>query len=206
MKKIIDYTNKEFGRLKVISFNSRKNKKTLWNCVCSCGKKRVVCAGSLQQGLTKSCGCHKRDLVIARSTKHNGCGQRLYSIWQAMKTRCSNSNVPHYKNYGGRGIKICDEWKDDFAKFQKWALKSGYKENLTIDRIDNNKGYFKENCRWATLAEQQKNRRDTVLFNGENASEAAKRLGGGSSLVRDRINLLNWSKEKAFVTSPIKSK
>lgn len=131
--------------------------------------------------------------------KHGLCNSRIYGIWCHIKDRCCNSKDARYKDYGGRGIKICKEWKNDFAKFYDWALQNGYKDNLTIDRIDVNGDYCPENCRWITMAEQQNNRRDNVfiLFNGEKhtISEWAKIVGKNPASIRRRL-LCGWTPEE----------
>ena len=124
---------------------------------------------------------------------------RLYSIWDGMKQRCHNPNNKRYFSYGGRGIYVCDEWKNDYKSFEKWALSHGYQEHLTIDRIDNDKGYSPENCRWATRREQYDNLRKTLKINGECARILSIKLGGTKSLVTTRIKN-NWPIEKAIST------
>ena len=129
---------------------------------------------------------------------------RLHRIWAAMKARCCNENIPAYKYYGGRGITICDEWKDSFEKFYAWAVKSGYRDNLSIDRIDNNKGYSPENCRWATNKEQSNNQRSTRLltYDGETHSlaEWADITGINYRTLIYRVNN-NWDTGEALYGS-----
>lgn len=133
---------------------------------------------------------------------------RLYRIWANMRTRCNNPNFARYADYGGRGIKVCEEW-GTFEPFREWAVSNGYKENLTLDRIDNDGGYCSENCRWVTQREQCNNKRNnhTLTYNGETLtiSEWAQRLNMNYFSLHDRITKLGWSAEKAL-TTPIKEK
>lgn len=164
-----DLTGKKFGRLKVVSrygFDDRGRQ--LWTCECDCGNTIVVHAYLLKQGHTRSCGCLKREKAIDPNTpkgemcpsyKHGGEGTRLYRIWKGMKQRCYNNKTHNYQNYGGRGIDICDEWKDNFPAFRDWSLKNGYADDLSIDRIDNDRGYSPDNCRWADRVTQRANQR-----------------------------------------------
>ena len=147
MGRMIDLTGQRFGRLTVIrKDNARSTRKyTYWQCRCDCGKTVVVYGYDLRRGRTVSCGCRK--------VKHDGRYTRLYSIWQGMKKRCSNEHHPFYAYYGGRGICVCPQWEDSFSSFRDWALSNGYKDDLTIDRIDNNAGYCPDNCQWITAAE-----------------------------------------------------
>lgn len=160
--KASDITGQRFGSLVAIRPTGVKSKwdGEIWECKCDCGTIKGVAIHSLKTGNTKSCGCSfKKPRPHRKKTDY--CGTRLYRIWSNMKTRCLNKNVGYvYSRYGGRGITICDEWME-FKPFMEWAFSSGYSDNLTIDRIDNDSGYFPENCRWITMAEQNKNRSST---------------------------------------------
>lgn len=167
--KAIDLTGQRFGRLNVISLSPKRSGGHLhWICGCECGNTITVLGYNLRNGNTKSCGCLQKEIAAKRQYKHGQTGSRLFVAWVHMKQRCSNPNDHAYNYYGGRGIKVCDEWANDFQAFQDWAMSHGYSDKLTIDRIDVNGDYCPENCRWITIQEQQKNKRDntTVLFNG----------------------------------------
>lgn len=134
--------------------------------------------------------------------KHGKRNTNIYGVWQTMKTRCYNEHSEKYKNYGGRGITVCDEWRNDFQAFYNWAINNGYDDNLTIDRIDVNEDYSPSNCRWITNKEQQRNRRNNrnITINGEThcLSEWCEILGLNYNTVRSRLNIYKWSIERAL--------
>lgn len=153
-----DLTGKKFGKLTVLRMINNPNGKGFkWECKCECGNKTLVSAGSLVSGNTKSCGEHKLGNIT-----HGMSNTRLYYIHKYMINRCTNKKYGGYKDYGGRGISVCDEWlnkEKGFESFMVWALKNGYESDLTLDRVDVNGNYEPSNCRWADMHTQARNQR-----------------------------------------------
>jgi len=131
--------------------------------LCSCGNETEQYISNIENGRVKSCGCLRYKRLSERNTRHGMHGTRLYRIWRGLFKRCHNRNATDYSNYGGRGIKVCDEWLD-FKVFYGWAMRNGYREDLTIERIDVNGNYEPNNCCWITKSEQSLNRRKRTIF------------------------------------------
>ena len=150
----VDLTGHQYGQWLVLGPGAKHK---FWQCRCTCGTVRDVCGGNLRGGLSRSCGCVKDRKTSERMRTHGETKTRLYTAWGNMRGRCSNPNLVEYPRYGGRGITVCTEW-NVFTVFRDWALANGYRPDLTLDRIDSDKGYGPENCRWATRATQALNR------------------------------------------------
>lgn len=205
MGKRIDLTGQRFGRLVVESYAGRnKRRDGLWVCKCDCGRWTTTKQSSLKSGKTRSCGCLQKDTAREQHLKYGKKHSRLYSIWHGMIGRTENENHANFKYYGSRGIRICDEWRCDFQKFYNWAINSGYKEGLTIDRVDVNGNYSPENCRWATRKEQANGTRRNakILYKGETLTlqQWAERFHINKGTLWNRLNALGWSVEDAFET------
>ena len=197
-----DITGMRFGRLKVLSFSyMNKFRRAAWKCECDCGTIKIIDGLHLRQGKILSCGCLHKEITIKASTVHGMHDTPPYNSWAGMLQRCENPNDPRYKDYGGRGIVVCDNWHD-YQKF--WNdMKGSYAEGLTIDRIDVNGNYCEENCKWSTQKEQANNRRNNHMlsFNGttQTLAQWADALGINYDTLRYRIKR-GWSVERALTT------
>lgn len=207
MHKTLNLIGRKFGFLTVIDFAYRDSKNTYWLCKCNCGNKKIVRGGHLKDGCTISCGCYTKNR-IAQMNKQNAIHglskTRLYSIYQGIINRCLKPKAKGYKNYGERGISVCNEWLEDFLNFYYWALANGYKDNLTIDRIDLNKDYEPSNCRWVTIKQQARNTRHNKVINYRGQShclaEWAEILDINYNTLQSRLGKYNWTIKKAFTT------
>lgn len=206
--RLIDLTGQRFGRLVVTGRAENHRKRTHWNCICDCGNVVSIDGARLRGDVTHSCGCIKKETIGALNKTHGGSNSRLYVIWLDMMRRCSKPNDKEYHRYGGRGISVCDEWKD-FATFQKWATETGYNANAkrgecTIERKDPNGNYCPDNCCWTDNKSQANNRRSNhfLEYNGEShtIAEWGAIVGIAPSTISARINAHGWSVEKALTT------
>lgn len=197
---------RKFNKLQVIDFYGNKKGRTYWQCKCDCGKVCILEAYKIKSGHTKSCGClgvENKKTLYKYSIKHKKMDTKLYRVWQNMKRRCYTASSNSYKNYGARGIIVCEEWKNDFLSFYNWAIENGYRDDLTIDRIDVNGNYEPSNCRWATVTEQANNKRNNrfIQYKGEKhtIAEWSKILKIKRETLRYRIKH-NFPLEKVFST------
>jgi hypothetical protein len=195
-----------FGKLKVLEISERRKRKgrwtTYWNCLCECGRSTTVSTNDLRTGNTSSCGCGHKSVNL----KHGESKTRLYRTWCGIKKRCLNPNEEGYKNYGGRGITLFKEWNDSFEPFRDWALANGYKDTLTIERINVDGNYEPSNCTFIKNEEQSFNRRTTRYETAWGETKAlcawAKdpRCLVSSHALWLRIERYGWNFEKALTT------
>jgi len=187
----INIEGQSFSRLTVLSRADNRGGQSMWNCLCECGNTKVVESYGLRKGKTRSCGCLSREVAVKSNTTHGMCGTSIYGTWASMLERCSNTSAKAYKNYGGRGISVCPEWYEFELFYADMGDRPTPKHQ--IDRIDNNAGYSKENCHWATSIENLRNQRkskwwwvDGIRY--ESASHATKMTGITEAAIRWRIN------------------
>ena len=208
MGKLIDLTGQRFGRLTAKSPEGRSSDgKILWACVCECGATATVRSSLLRSGHTKSCGCMQKEKAAefnrATKTTHHAKNTRLYGEWRGMRRRCSASTGEKYENYGKRGITVCAEWANSFEAFRDWALANGYRDDLTLDREDNDGPYCPENCRWVTMEVQNNNRRINHFITYQNQTRTlaqwAKLAGLHPDTLRGRLER-GWDTERALTT------
>lgn len=205
--RFIDLSGEQFGRLTVIKRVENRGKRTMFLCKCDCGKETIVTQSSLVRGNTQSCGCLWKEKVGKKSITHGMSGTRLHTIWKNLRQRCENKNHKQYSDYGGRGITVCAEW-GDFETFYNWAMANGYKDTLSIDRKDNNKGYSPDNCHWTDKYTQARNKRNLVMITYKGKTQCvsawAEELGIPYEILRLRIQH-GWDINKAF-TAPFGTK
>ncbi|KFD40432.1 hypothetical protein DK28_0206485 [Peptococcaceae bacterium SCADC1_2_3] len=206
MRKAVDHTGKRYGKLTAVCPVGGKNRQIVWQCLCDCGKIVNIISVCLTNGHTKSCGCLRKEIKTTHGLSGGrGKPTRLYKTWTAMRYRCNKPKNAYYSNYGGRGIKVCEEWNNDYKNFHDWATANGYKEGLSIDRINNDGNYEPDNCRWATPAEQALNKRTNRLltFNGETKTtiEWAEKIKINENTLRKRL-FKGWPVERVL-TEPV---
>ena len=202
-----EFVKHKFDRLTPIRFVEMRKGSAYWLCTCDCGKSIITRKTSCQMGVSKSCGCLRLELKTKHGHKLKSNQSLTYASWSAMRTRCNNKNYIDHHLYYDRNIKICDRWN----KFENFLEDMGERQKgLTLDRIDNDKGYFKENCRWANYSQQTRNRRCSPLieYKGErkNLIDWCEQLNLSHTAVYSRINVYKWSVEKAFERKVIPKK
>lgn len=207
-----EWLGKRFGRLTIVDFEhaTPPYRGWLWVCKCECGNTRTVMPNDVKRGKTRSCGCLHDEVCSKKASKFKHSVKdypRLYSIYNGIKKRCYNENEARYKDYGARGIEMCESWSnntDGFDNFVEWSLLNNYTDDMTIDRIDVNSDYAPENCRWVSLAEQALNKRDTlwVTYKGKKIPlmTLCNEMGMSYDTVHNRVYTLNWSVERAVET------
>ena len=192
MGRKIDLTGKKIGRLTVITeAGSDKHGHVKWLCQCECGTQKVILGDPLQRGLTRSCGCLRKEAVSKATSTHGMSGTTTYSAWNSMLGRCIYPNTNGYKNYGGRGITVCERWLHSFENF--YADMGVKPKKLTLERIDNNKGYSPDNCKWASRTENNRNKRTNRIIRYDGKSQCISAweedLGMGKGVLSHRLRL-----------------
>lgn len=186
-----DITDMRLNYLTAVSYAGSDGRKSLWLIRCDCGKEFVMPASEFLKGKQKSCGCLRRKLIGDAQAKHRLSGHPIYHVWRSMKQRCLSPTAQAWKNYGGRGIRVCDRWLTSFENF--WEdMHPGYRPGLSLDRIDVNGDYCPENCRWVTDKEQARNRRNTMFVETPAGrmplTEASEKSGIGASTLQYRVD------------------
>jgi len=199
-----EYIGKRFGSLIITQDAGIVEGIRRISAICDCGNVRNFRFQDIKCKKTTSCGCVRRKMVAEKNMTHGLSNTDIYKVWMGMVDRCYNENHIGYKNYGGRGIVICTEWRNDFNAFNDWSIANGYKRGLHIDRIDNSKGYSPDNCRFCTPLENARNKRinKMITFNSRThcISEWAEITGLSRHKISTRIGRLKWSAERTLTT------
>ena len=206
---MIDLSRQKFGRWTVQGFVGRQGHDSYWDCLCDCGNTSRVRGNDLKIGHSQSCGCYNRERVAKRRTTHghtkNGLVSREYRRWRNMMTRCYNTKVKSYKDYGARGIKVCERWHTFENFFEDVGV---FPDGLTLDRVDNSGDYTPDNWRFATQEEQKNNKRSNAWYEykGENRTVAqwSRLLGIKQGTLLSRLKKPGWSIERALTTPVIR--
>lgn len=204
-----DLKGQKINKLLVLEFFENKNKRTYWKCLCDCGNIKEILGTHLVQGKTKSCGCYNSEKA-SQSCKNRTIipNKRIMYIWQSMKQRCYKEDSISYKNYGAKGIKICNEWLNNPKVFYDWAINNGYEERLTIDRINNNGDYEPNNCRWTDWETQMRNTKHNIIINYQGETNCVKYFIDKYKLnqfaIYSRLKR-NWSVKDA-IEKPVKER
>lgn len=194
-----------FGRLQIIKQVGARNRRSLWLCECECGNVIERTSNDLVHGRVKSCGCLKAEVIASGAAKTHGLREApIYGVYHAMRSRCENQNSKRFADYGGRGITVCDRWKESIQNFVDDMGEQP--TSATVERIDNNKGYSPDNCRWATRTEQGRNKRNNrvIEYDGKHLtlSEWAERTGIKRATIQRRLDNLKWSTHLALTVYP----
>lgn len=206
MSKEVNLIGQKNGRLTCVEYlglkkrpDGRNNK--IWRCVCDCGKEKIVTTNTFRN--SQSCGCYKREIL--HNLRYKGdYSHLLYGVFRQMQSRCYDSSSQYYKNYGGRGIRVCNEWLGDngLDNFREWAINNGYRKGLTIDRIDNDRDYSPNNCRWVDMKTQSNNKRNNVCFemNGttKTLTQWCEEYNVPFARTEARLMKMGWSLEEAL--------
>lgn len=208
MYHVLKLEGMRFGRLVVTRREVNKiNNRALFLCKCDCGNEKIIRSDALQSGVSTSCGCYHKEMLLKANTTHGMSRSGIYTAWEGMKARCNNMYSDHYKDYGGRGIKLCKRWH----KFENFYSDMGERPcGMTIERKDNNGNYEPGNCRWATQKEQKNNTRRTRFYEFNSQSKTlmqwSESTGMSISTLRHRVLNLGWDIEKALITPLIRTR
>lgn len=204
MSRMIDISNQRFGRLVAFQPSTAlaTNKSKKWICKCDCGTTKEIRSSDLRFGKVTSCGCRKDEKTSERFKKHGMSGTLIYDVWRSIKQRCYNPRNKDFPNYGGRGILMDPQWKEDFTTFHHWAVSNGYREGLTIERVDPNGNYEPSNCSWIENEEQANNRRNSIRYEYQGQSltirELSEKLNMNYNTLRDYLRNKKMSVEEVI--------